>query len=157
MDYALDGLGTIGPDSVNRDKKGATVGFSFGKGPVTPGAESRFCFALTDATGFDAKEGSLVIIADDGDRKSTRLNSSHLGTSCTSSPTRFPYTTLFRSTWSTPSMAWAPSGRTASTATKRGRLSASRLGRARSRPAPSRGSVSPLRMPRDLTRRRVHW
>ena len=68
VDYRLDGLGTIGPDSFKRDPKGMTVGFSFGKTPVTPGAESRFCFVLTDAAGFDAKAGSLVIIADDGSK-----------------------------------------------------------------------------------------
>ncbi len=49
VDYRVDGLGAIGPNSVNRDKKGATVGFSFGKNPVTAAAESRFCFVLTDA------------------------------------------------------------------------------------------------------------
>jgi hypothetical protein len=53
LDYSRDGLGTIGPDSVTRDKKGATVGFSFAKTPITPGTESRFSFALTDATEFD--------------------------------------------------------------------------------------------------------
>jgi hypothetical protein len=86
MDYALDGLGTIGPDSVNRDPKraavgfsfgkllkGAAVGFSFGKSPITPGAESRFCFVLTDATSFDAKATSLVIIADDGSKVTLRV------------------------------------------------------------------------------------
>ena len=64
--YRTDGLGTIGPDSVNYTPNGATVGFSFGKKPITAGAESRFCFIFTDATKFDAKAGSMVITADDG-------------------------------------------------------------------------------------------
>jgi len=67
MDYRVDGLGTIEPDSVNRAPNGA-VSFSFGKSPVTAGAESRFCFVHTDATEFDAKAGSMVIIAEDGSK-----------------------------------------------------------------------------------------
>lgn len=56
------------PNSVNRDQKGGTVGFSFGASPLARDAESRFCFVLTDATEFDAKTGSLIIIADDGSK-----------------------------------------------------------------------------------------
>jgi hypothetical protein len=71
MDYRLDGLGTIGPDRVM--PMGAAVGFSFGKRPLRPGDESRFCFVLTDATEFDAQAGSLVIIADDGSKATLRV------------------------------------------------------------------------------------
>lgn len=65
MDFRLDGLGTLGPNCVYQDKKGR-LGFSFDKNPIAPSGESRFCFAFTDAVKFDAKAGSLVIIADDG-------------------------------------------------------------------------------------------
>lgn len=68
MDFSLSSLGTIGPDIVSRDLERETVGFSFKKNPVKPDAESRFCFVLTDATEYDVKAGSLVIIADDGSK-----------------------------------------------------------------------------------------
>jgi hypothetical protein len=73
MDYRLDGVGAIGPDHVNRYSKGATVGFWFGKTPITPAADSRFCFVLTNAAKFDARAGSLVIIADDGSKTTLRI------------------------------------------------------------------------------------
>jgi len=73
MDYSLDGLGTIGPDSVKRLPRRGSVGFSFRKTPIASGAESRFCFVLTDATGFDPTGGSLAIIANDGSKVILRV------------------------------------------------------------------------------------
>lgn len=71
MDYRLDGLGTIAPDSVNCATNGTTVGFSFGKNPITSGSESRFCFVLTEATEFDTS--SMVIIANDGSKVTLKV------------------------------------------------------------------------------------
>jgi hypothetical protein len=59
---------TVVPDRRGPHPKGMTVGFLFGKSPIRSGAESRFCFVLTDAAGFDAKAGSLEIITDDGSK-----------------------------------------------------------------------------------------
>lgn len=67
-EYRVDGLGKLGPDRATRGKPVATVWFWFGKTPVTPGSDSRFCFVHTDATEFDPKAGSLVVVADDGSK-----------------------------------------------------------------------------------------
>jgi hypothetical protein len=68
MDFALDGQGTVGPDTVKRTSGGATVGFRFDKTPIEPGAESRFCFVFTGATKYTPNGGSLTIIANDGSK-----------------------------------------------------------------------------------------
>jgi hypothetical protein len=72
MDFALDGQGTVGPDTVKRTSGGTTVGFRFDKTPIAAGAESRFCFVFTGATKYNPNGGSLTIIANDGSKVTLR-------------------------------------------------------------------------------------
>src|SRR5437773_478835 len=65
------------------------IGISFPLSSVLPGPQ-----ATTSPTdGFSAAVSGMTM----PDRKSTRLNSSHITTSYATDPTTFPYTTLFRS------------------------------------------------------------
>jgi hypothetical protein len=65
VDFALDGLGNIGPSGASRNGGGNQIDFAFASNPVTAGAESRFVIALTFATKYDAV-GTLTLYAEDG-------------------------------------------------------------------------------------------
>lgn len=64
VDFRIDGLGTVGPDSAFRSLAGSLGGdqvfFSFLADRIDPGEESRFFFVRTDATNFNEGGGTLI-------------------------------------------------------------------------------------------------
>ena len=65
VDFSLDGLGSIGPPGASRNGGGNQIDFAFASNPVTPGDESLFVGALTDAISYEAV-GTLTLYTNDG-------------------------------------------------------------------------------------------
>jgi hypothetical protein len=74
VEFAVDGLGRIGPKGANRSSDGENITFDFEKDPVHSGNVSRHFFILTDATEYAPESGSTILRATDG--SSVRLATS---------------------------------------------------------------------------------
>ena len=68
VDYALDGLGMIGPAAASRTlhRHGNEVDFDFSNNPIPGGSSSYFVFVLTGATDYKDGKGTLTLYTTDG-------------------------------------------------------------------------------------------
>ncbi len=65
IDYSTDGLGSVGPNDVNRDVTGSTLTYGYDPALIVPPNEGYFLSVLTDATAFDLSGQFTIFVQND--------------------------------------------------------------------------------------------
>jgi hypothetical protein len=66
VEFAVDGMGHIGPHKADRNADGGAITFHFQEGRLRAGTDSRFFFVFTNATEYDPGLGTTILSTADG-------------------------------------------------------------------------------------------